>query len=399
MQVSEKGDITTISYQSRTWRQNVRAGALLLLLSSLLLLVWADLGSGLPAAAWIAAAAFYSSSAAVLWYFWGYRKSVEIHPENVFVMALPLFSPTRFPVGKSIVVMLENFPHMQAGFPRESWRVSLGYPEGVFFFAEEESDHQAMRQLAHQLSRRLKAPLADYTYADQAGIVMFFQWDEHDMSFAERAIRFPGLIMLGEVSPGGSVSEEIISSREKIYRWTPFTMELVFRHLLLAVSASLVVLFNIISTHPEALISIPYLKDDWIIYDLIIFWLLAKMAYFSAMKSWMHLCPGEVSLKISLFSWTAAQKALKAGDVTEVRMKPTPRGFALLIITENDCIEIYGHQGWRGDFPILMWLTEKVQDFLLQNRPLYSPRKMVSTAVEGPPPPQTRAKEAEEGEE
>jgi hypothetical protein len=368
LQIEEMGEVIRIRFKSQRNVENAKALGILLVIFPGLPFMWAGLNFSAPFSYWIYLFLVYATLAVLLFFYAQFRAMVEIHPERIYVKSDFISSTYEFPVKEKMVLMYENFPWIQLVIPRETWRISIGYEDGVFPMMEELDDCLVLHRIVEIISGRFNTPLVDYTYQDQLDLVMFLKPEEISLPFSRRAAKFPDLIVIGELGDITGIKEEIISTEKKVYTWTPFGFESVGRILVIGLLLALIVWLNIISTKHDALMSLSFLREDAVLYYAILLWVLGSLAYYSGLRSRLTLSADNFTYEESIFRFLVEKKAISAEAVQEVRMKPSTRGFVLLLSAGEDCIIIKNQQGLTGDFMPLLWLTERVQDYLFENR-------------------------------
>lgn len=342
--------------------------ALLLLLVPGLPSLWISFNWELPTVFWTYLLIFYLIAGSILALIAGFEKKIEIHPDKIYVKDSIFFQEFEYPVKDKMVLMMENYPFIQVIFPREMWKLSVGYPDDVFMLVQEINDHDTIRKIARILSKKFEIPLVDYTYVDQSDVVLFIQPENVDLPFPQRAVRFPDLLVFGELPGDKTIQEELVSSGKRIYRWTALNFAGVLRTLLIAGIAIVLILFGVVSSRADAVISIPVIGDDRVLYYLVVLWVLGKIAYESGVQKILTVDLEKITYRHLVFNYTIHEKEIDTGDVLEVRVKPTPKGFSMLIIGKDDTIDVRTHLGGINDFIHLLWLTGRVQDFLLDTR-------------------------------
>ncbi|MCD4785887.1 MAG: hypothetical protein K8T10_18875 [Candidatus Eremiobacteraeota bacterium] len=368
MHIETKGDITTIRYTSCEQIAKAKlAGFFLLLFPGIPLLSYGNYFEYVRGF-WLYVTLFYVSAAVVLFLYGSYERKIEIHPERIYVKNYLLEAELEYPIKKGeMVLMIENSPYLQLIIPREKWRILIGYKDEVFFFSEDIENYQQTREIVRLLSQKLDIPVIDYTYKDQSGIIMYLRPGDLDLPFTGRAVKFKDLLVTGEIPTRKAIHEEIISTRKKIYKWTAFTWRNLSMATLVAGALAFMTFADIISIK-GGLIDAPFLFEKQNIYYLIGLGYLATLAYYSGIRKNLTLETDKFKYENIFFGKTVNKSEIDAAKIKEVRVKPSPRGFVCLVIAKDNFLELKAHSGGLEDFANLLWLTGKIQDFLLQNR-------------------------------
>jgi len=368
LRIETKGDITTIRYISCEQITKAKiAGFIVLLFTGIPLFTFADYFEYVKGF-WLYVALFYISVIIILLIYGSYERKIEIHPERMYVKNYFTEPELEYPVKKGkMVLMVENCPYLQLIIPREKWRIFIGYEDDIFLFTEDIERYQQARKIVKLLSQKLDIPVVDYTYKDQTGMIMYLRPGDLDMPFTRRAVKFGDLLVVGEIPTKKAIYEEIISSRKKIYKWTAFTMRNLLMATFVAGALAFMTFADIISIR-GGLLDVPFLFEKQNIYYLIGLGYLATLAYYSGIRKILTLETDRFTYENIFFGRTVNKQEIETANIEEVRVKPSPRGFVCLVIGKNDFMELRTYSGGLEDFANLLWLTGKIQDFLLQNR-------------------------------
>ncbi len=370
MRIEEKDQVTTIHFPSCTYRETAKTVGLFLLLFPGLLMLWIGTSFDIAGAFWWYTFLFYALAGLGLWWVAGFEKKIEIHPERIYVKSSLFLPEYEYPVKEKMVLFIENYPWIQLVFPREYWRVSVGYPEDneVFELIEEMNDFHSTKKIAGYLSCKLKLPVVDYTYQDQNEIIMYMAPEEVQLPFAWRVVKFPDLLEVGELPADKSVFEDIISTKKRIYKWSGFTTDSIINACIIAGVAVLTVAFGLVSAEPGALISLTFLVENQILYYLILLALLAHIFFLSGKRKKLELTPENLSYESKFFHFMMDNTEIPISRITEIRVKPCPGGFFLLIISPDKSLSLTTHHRGIANFGHLLWFCSRIQDFLLNNR-------------------------------
>ena len=368
MQIKQKGDVTTIRYIAVEQIEKAKfIGFLLLMFPGIPLFLAGDYLSSFPGFRTYVLL-FYFASLVVLLFYGSYERKVEIHPERIYVKNYITEKELEFPVKKDkMVLMIENEPFVQVIIPREKWRILIAYENETLFFSEDFNDCFCIRSIVKKLSEKLNLPVVDYTYQDQNDIIMYYMPGEIGMPFTERATRYSDLIILGEEPSGNTINEEIISFNHRRYLWSPLTMSRFVMISLVAGFFAVMVLIRVIGV-AESLIDLPMFYDNGVLLTFILLIYLGFLAYQSGIRKTLELSSDKVRYSEIFFGMKLKETVLTTSGIEEVRLKPVPGGFATLITGSENLIRLMTHQGGMQDFGSLLWLTGRIQDFLLKNR-------------------------------
>lgn len=368
MHIETKGDIKTIRYISCEQITKAKlAGLFLLLFPGIPLLIYGSYFKYVRGF-WLYITLFYVSAAVVLFLYGSYERKIEIHPERIYVKNYLLESELEYPIKKGkMVLMIENYSYLQLIIPREKWRILIGYEDDVFFFSEDIERYQQAREIVKLLSQKLDIPVIDYTYSDQAGIIMYLRPGDLDLPFNRRVVKFEDLLVVGEIPTRKAIYEEIVSNRKRIYKWTALTWRNLTMATLVAGALAFMTLADIISVK-GGLIDAPFLFEKQNIYYLIGLGYLATLAYYSGIRKILTLETDKFKYENIFFGRIVNKSEIETAKIEEVRVKPSSRGFVCLVIAKDNFLELKTHSGGLEDFANLLWLTGKIQDFLLQNR-------------------------------
>lgn len=368
MQIKQKGDITTIRYIAVEQIEKAKLIGFLLLIFPGIPLIWAgDYLSSIPGS-WTYVLLFYFASLVVMLFYGSYERKVEIHPERIYVKNYITERELEFPVKKGkMVLMLENEPFVQLIIPREKWRILIAYEDETLFFSEDFNDCFSIRKIVKILSEKMNLPVVDYTYQDQNDIIMYYMPGEIGMTFTERATRYSDLILLGDMPAGNAIKEEVTSFSSRKYLWTPLTMNSFVMISLVAGFFAVMVLIRVIGV-AESLIDLPIFYDNGVMLNFILLTYLGVLAYKSGIRKILELGTDKIRYSEIFFGMKLKETALSTSGIEEVRLKPVPGGFATLITGRENIIRLMTHQGGMHDFGSLLWLTGRIQDFLLKNR-------------------------------
>jgi hypothetical protein len=266
-----------------------------------------------------------------------------------------------------MALLFENYPFVQVCIPRENWRLLMGYEDKTLFLTEDMESQAIMRQVVSTISGKFDIPVVDYTYADQTGIVMYLKPSEVNLPFADRAVRFPDILILGESPDDKTIFEEIISSRKKSYVWTTFTWHNIIHTSLMAGSFAALVALGFIGVD-DCLIDVKFMGENRNIYNLILVIYLGSLAYSSSIKKTLTLDADKITYTLQFFGRPVIKEVFEIPQIREVRLKPSTNGFLCQIMDDKRILSLRTHAGGLNDFVNLLWLTEKVQDFILENR-------------------------------
>lgn len=368
MHITTRGDVTTIRYVAREQKEKARFfGFLLIALPGIFLII---LGKFilLPTPVYIYIILYYMAVVVGMLLFGTYERKIEIHPERIYVKNHILEPELEYPIDKrKMVLILENLPFVQVIIPREEWRISLGYEDCVYYFASDLNDYRQIRQIAALLAEKLNLPVVDYTYQDQLEVIMFYTPGTFEMPFEERAVKFREMLMVGELVEEQAIFEDIISTTKRIYKWTPFTKYNIIASILVGGSCFFLVFLGVVGAG-DSLFSIPFLNDNQILYNIIILGFLGALAFFSSIRKELTLELEKFHYVRTFFNSKTKDEIIHTHEIQEVRLKPSPRGFVLMIIGKNEMMELRTHLGGIIDFANLLWLTRKIQDYLLEIR-------------------------------
>ena len=368
MRIKQKGEVTTITYVAKEQIEKAKMiGLFLLAFPGLPILM---VGSWFPEIPGYKTyvGLFYLLAVIGLLLLGSFERKIEIHPERIYVKDYILSKEKEFKIIKDkMVLMLENDPFVQFFIPMENWRLSIGTPDGIKVFTDDVNDYFYIRKITKIISEKLNLPVVDYTYQDQNDIVMFLMPGEVDMAFSQRVIKFPDLLVVGDLPGDKLIREEIKTPREFLYLWTPFSWNRFVMISLTAGVVALLVFMGIIGAK-DSLIDIPLLQDNTVIYYIILLVYLAALTYHSAVKKTLFLNCKNIEYTERFFGFKLKDKIIKTDEVEEVRLKPSPAGFITLVIGEEKMLSMQSHFGGMTDFANMLWLTGKVQDFLLKNR-------------------------------
>lgn len=368
MHIKHKGDVTTIRYIAVEQIEKAKIfGILLLIFPGVPLLMTGDYLSSIPGSRTYVLLFYFASLVALLFY-GSYERKVEIHPERIYVKNYITERELEFPVKKhKMVLMVENEPFVQVIIPREKWRILVAYENETLFFSEDLNDCFCIGKTVKILSEKLNLPVVDYTYQDQNDIIMYYMPGEAGMPFAARASRYPDLILLGDEPSKNSIKEEIISFSARKYLWSPMTMNRFVTITLTAGFFGVMVLIKVIGV-AESLIDLPVFYDNGVLLTIIFLAYLASLTYNSGIRKTLELSGDKVRYSEIFFGQKLKETVLSTPTIEEVRLKPVPGGFATFITGRENIIKLTTHHGGMQDFAGLLWLTGRIQDFLLKNR-------------------------------
>jgi len=311
---------------------------------------------------------FYFLTAVGLLFYGSYERKIEIHPERIYVKNYLFVKEKEFPVKKNkMVLMLENSPYVQVIIPREKSRILVGYEDRICFFSEDFERGSEMRKIVSLLSKKFHIPVIDYTYEIQNEIILHLMPGELEMPFATRAVKYPDILVVGELPGEQGILEERKSSGEWIYNWTALTLKNFISSTILAAALAIMVILGIVGVK-DSLFDIPFLPDSRIIYYMILMGYLGSIAYYSGIRKTLILKLDYIQYIIRFFGFKAKNVKISTAGVREVRARPIPGGFASIIIGKEGTIRMKTHMGGLYDFANLLWLTGRIQDFLLKNR-------------------------------
>lgn len=369
MKVEKKGDITIIRFISREQIEKTKFRALVLLaLPGLFMLLLGNFIT-LPAGSQNVIIPFFLLCLLLSALSVAYNKRIEIHPEYIYIKDHPLKKERRFPVKKNkTVLMLDSFPFVDTIIPREKWRLLMGYDDGIFCFLEDINDYNTIRRTASILSDIFHLPVVDYTYSSQHDIVMFLEPGELNLPFIRRAVRFPELIIVGEIPEGHTIYEEIITPTEWKYNWTAFTARNIITAAATGGLASLLVWRGIIGSESYSIFYLPEVFEKPFLYNIIFIAVLGFFAYYSSLRKDLFLRINELKYQCVIMGRAISTISIPPHKILEIRVKPSPAGFALMIISTDKILTLRTHHGGIKDFVSLLWLSERIQDFLLTNR-------------------------------
>lgn len=370
MQIKQKGDVTTIRYIAVEQIEKAKLiGIMLLAFPGIPLFLAGDYLSSIPGFRTYVML-FYLASIVALLFYGSYERKVEIHPERIYVRNYMTEKELEFPVKKGkMVLMLENEPSVQVVIPREKWRILIAYENETFFFTEDFNESFCIRKIVKILSNKLNLPVVDYTYQDQNDIIMYYMPGEIDMPFPERATRYPDLILLGDMAVENAIKEKVTSFSSRKYLWSPLTMNRFIMISLIAGFFAVMVLIRVIGV-AESLIDLPIFYDNGVMLTFIMLAYLGTLAYQSGIIKTLELDGDKIRYSEIFFGMKLKETVLSTSGIEEVRLKPVPGGFAILISGKENTIRLMTHYGGMQDFGSLLWLTGRIQDFLLKNRSL-----------------------------
>lgn len=369
MKITESDQVTTIKFYSRTYTENAKLAAGIFVAFPAFVVSYGYFTGVFSREVFLGALTFFIIAAAVLLFIGFSQREIEIHPEMIHVKGMPLSPAYEFPVKDKMTLILENVPEIQFTFvPREVWRVCIGYEDGIYEIVSEIGDHVTIRRVVELISKKLGLMIVDYTYQDQTGLVMFHKPGETGMPFSTRATKYPDLLVVGEVKPEKMVATEQISPREMKYLWTPFSLEVIASVGLALGIFVLMIWIDLIGVSRDALLSLPWLGEKKLLYYAVILLFLAYLSYLSGIRNTLYLRTDRIQFIVKNLGLEIHRREIDTANVTEVRLKPSPKGFVLMITGLKKAMEIYAFPAKKSDFHILLWLTEKVQEFLLSNR-------------------------------
>ncbi len=369
IKIKDLDQLTVISFSSGSIRENLTLAFPFLIILPVILALWAWSAWKMPPIVLMSLCFLILSLGFILVMLWKFQRRIEVHPEAIYIQHYPLTPMERFPRTDDMVLMMENHPVVHLGIPREIWALSIGNRDGIRLLVEEINDHRTILDLADCLSRRLGLHVVDYTYIDQLQQVMFYSPGELLMPFTQRVLRYPDLLVIGELDPGEIIREEEHTSSRRSYMWYPCSVEFLGRTLLTGILCAGLVWFNVVSTRADALVNIPFSGGDDALYSAIILYFSCLIVIKSGLQRCLELNEKEILLRRWFLMIEGKSCSLELASICHIRMKPSPRGLVLLIISREKTLQIYVGLSFKEDLKVLLWLTEKIQDFLLQNRP------------------------------
>ncbi|MCE1248498.1 MAG: hypothetical protein LWY06_17815 [Firmicutes bacterium] len=381
MYIKTKGDVTTIRFLSKDHMELAKFLIFLILLFFGTPLVLIGKILPVPPFYWNSILIFFGIVFAGIGFIAFFEKKIEIHPDRIFVKNSMFGGERVLPVvpGK-MAILFENFPFIQVCIPRENWQIYIGYEDKTLFLTEDIDRQEIFRQIVSTISTRFCVPVIDYTYADQTDTVLFLKPEEVNMPFSLRAVKFPQLLMLGE-SPGErSIFEEIVSNRNKSYSWTTFTWYNIIRTSIIAGAFAVLVMIGVIGVN-DSLVDIKFMGENRNIYNLIFVVYLGSLAYYSGIKKTLDLIGEKLVYTLFFLGKVVYRQEFEIAKIQEVRMKPTPGGFTCKVMDEKRILTLKTHTGGLNDFANLLWLTEKIQSYILENREATIKEEMICECI------------------